>query len=73
MSKEAIERTLLPALTAVIAIQARVRQPFDSHTVSDLNRRLAGMVSDSDNFPNAFVSSDERCHGRDRPIAHGCV
>lgn len=40
-------------------LKAGVGEPFDADTVTDLYRRILCILSNSDNFTNAFVATDE--------------
>jgi hypothetical protein len=40
-------------------LKAGVGEPFDTDTVTDLYRRLLGVVSNSDDLANTFVTTDE--------------
>ena len=40
--------TLLEALAAGLAVQARVGEPLDAHTVADLDGRVLGVLADGD-------------------------
>ena len=45
--------------THKFALKAGVGEPFDTDTVTDLYRRLLGVLSNSDDFTDTFVTTDE--------------
>jgi len=42
------------------ALKAGVGEPFDTDTVTDLHGRILGVLANSDDFTNAFVTTDKR-------------
>lgn len=67
------ERTLLQALPAHLALLARVRQPFDTDPVTDLHRRVDGMLANSNDIADTLMSTNERDVGWNGPITLGGV
>ena len=46
------------------ALKAGVGEPFDTDTVTDLHRGILGVLANSDDITNTFVSTDERAWER---------
>jgi hypothetical protein len=61
--------TLLEALSALLAIQTRVRKPLDADAVTQLNGRVGSVRTNSDDIANTLVPADQGSAGRNGPVA----
>ena len=64
---------MLETTTASFALKAGVSEPFDTDTVTDLDRRVQGMLSNGDDLANTFMTADQGCLGGDGPVALASV
>lgn len=68
-----IVRTLLAALAAVLTIQARISQPFDTNTVTDFDERMRRIRSNGYNFTDSFMAADEWRFCFQGPVTNLCM
>lgn len=52
----------------MLAVAARICDPLDSNTLTKLDWGCFCVVSNGDDFTDAFVAADKRCHGCDWPV-----
>ena len=61
-------RTHFEAFSAEFAIQAAVREPLDTDSVSNLDWRIGSVRANGDNLADTLMSTDERVAWRYRPV-----
>ncbi len=59
---------MLVALTALLAVEARVGDPLDTDALAKLDGAVGGVLANGDDFADTLVATDERRHGLDGPV-----
>ena len=68
-TKLGLVAVLFQSLSAILAIQTRIRQPLDAHHIPYLYRTIRCMLANRHNLPNALMPANQRSLRRKRPIA----
>ena len=66
-------RTLLEALAAQLALQARVGEPFDSDAIANFDRRARCVRTDGNDLTDTLMAADQRPVRGKWPVALACV
>jgi hypothetical protein len=69
-TKFGVRAILLAAFAAVLAIQARISQPFDTNTVTNIDERVSRIRSNGYNFTDSFMTTDEWRFRFQGPVAN---
>jgi len=64
---------LLSSIAALLAAQARVREPFNAYAITNLHGRVGGILANGNNLPYTFMPANKRYLGMKRPVIAASV